>query len=251
MKHLLLFALAIIAFNLTSFAQQDTSYLYFNKVWKTCNRDTAFYYAKIYKEGELWTRKDYWKEGNVIQMEGGYLEKDCQTQQGNFSWYKEGGIKNYTAVYEKGKVLNRTFYYPNGAKKGFISFSDHIQKGWDENGKELKDYVVEKEAKPTVNWKRYLERNLNADVAAQANAPVGTYNVKVQFLIDKEGNITNVVPVSTPDKCVQCGVEAVRVISSAPKWEPAVQNGVPVLYQAIQYVTFQVAEDTKRKKHLF
>jgi hypothetical protein len=250
MKQVLLLGLLVAVFNVASYSQSDTTYLYFSKSWKPCEKDTAFYYGKIYKQGELWMRKDYWTAGDVLQMEGAYLEKDCKTQQGDFTWYKEGGIKNYTANYEKGKIISRTFYYENGAKKGFISFIDQVQKGWDENGKELKHYVVEKEAKATVNWKEYLERNLNPNVAADANAPAGTYTVKVQFLIDKEGNITNVVPVSIPDKCVQCAAEAVKVISNGPKWEPAMQNGVRVIYQAIQYVTFQVAEETKRKKRL-
>src|SRR4051794_26673655 len=114
MKHFLLFSIAIILINLTAFSQKDTSYLYFDKLWKACEPDTAFYYAKIYKEGEQWMRKDYWKDGNIMQMEGEYLEKDCKTQHGTFTWYKESGIKNYTAVYEKGEVISRTFYYPNG-----------------------------------------------------------------------------------------------------------------------------------------
>jgi antitoxin component YwqK of YwqJK toxin-antitoxin module len=251
MKYFLLLGLLITVASSSSFSQTDTTYLFFNKSRKPCEKDTAFYYAKIYKEGEFWIRKDFWQSQNVLQMEGAYLEKDCKTQQGNFTWYKEGGIKNYTAIYEKGKIISRTFYHENGAKKGFISFTDHIQKGWDENGKELKNYIVEKEAKPTTNWKKYLEGNLNADVAAKADAPAGVYPVKVQFLIDKEGNITNVTPIAIPDKCLPCATEAVKVISNGPKWEPAMQNGVPVIYQAIQYVTFQVAEETKKKRGLF
>ncbi|MCW3107801.1 MAG: hypothetical protein JWQ09_2307, partial [Segetibacter sp.] len=54
-------------------AQNDTSYLYFNKNWKICSKDTAFYYAKVYKNGNLWDRKDFWIKGNVLQMEGSYL----------------------------------------------------------------------------------------------------------------------------------------------------------------------------------
>jgi len=105
---------------------------------------------------------------------------------------------------------------------------------------------VEKEAKfpgGMDGWKRYLERNLNANVAADDGAPPGNYTVKVQFIVDKEGGISSVQAIEVPKPCPSCGPEAVKVIKKGPKWEPAVQNGRNVIYQAIQYVTFQVAEE--------
>src|SRR6195952_3413053 len=99
---------------------------------------------------------------------------------------------------------------------------------------------VEKEAKfpgGMDGWKRYLERNLNANVAADDGAPTGNYTVKVQFIVDKEGGISNVQAIEVPKACPSCGPEAVKVIKKGPKWEPAVQNGRNVIYQAIQYVT--------------
>jgi len=105
---------------------------------------------------------------------------------------------------------------------------------------------VEKEAKfpgGAEGWKRYLERNLDANVAANDGAPTGNYTVKVQFIVDKEGNISNVQAIEIPKACPSCGPEAVKVIKKGLKWEPAVQNGRNVIYQAIQFVTFQVAEE--------
>ena len=105
---------------------------------------------------------------------------------------------------------------------------------------------VEKEAKfpggPEA-WRRYLERNLNANVAAEDGAATGNYTVKVQFIVDKEGNISNVSAIEVPKACPSCGPEAVKIIKKGPKWEAAVQNGRNVIYQAIQFVTFQVAEE--------
>jgi protein TonB len=105
---------------------------------------------------------------------------------------------------------------------------------------------VEKEAKfpgGMEGWKRYLERNLDAQVASNDGAPTGNYTVKVQFIVDKQGNISNVQAIEVPKACPSCGPEAVKVIKKGPKWEPAVQNGRNVIYQAIQFVTFQVAEE--------
>ncbi len=105
---------------------------------------------------------------------------------------------------------------------------------------------VEKEAKfpgGLEGWKKYLERNLDAQVAANDGATAGNYVVKVQFIVDKTGNISNVQAIEVPKPCPSCGPEAVKVIKKGPKWEPAVQNGRNVIYQAIQIVTFQVAEE--------
>lgn len=105
---------------------------------------------------------------------------------------------------------------------------------------------VEKEAKfpgGTEGWRKYLERNLNANVAADDGAPTGNYTVRVQFIVDKEGNISNVSAIEVPKACPSCGPEAVKVIKRGPKWEPAVQNGRNVIYQAVQHITFQVAEE--------
>ena len=105
---------------------------------------------------------------------------------------------------------------------------------------------VEKEAKfpggPDA-WKKYLERNLDANVAANDGAPTGNYTVKVQFIVDKEGNISNVQAIEVPKPCPSCGPEAIKVIKKGPQWDPAIQNGRKVIYQAIQFVTFQVAEE--------
>ena len=105
---------------------------------------------------------------------------------------------------------------------------------------------VEKEAKfpggPEA-WRRYLERNLNANAAQEDGAPVGNYTVKVQFIVDKTGAISNVTAIETPKACPSCAAEAVKIIKKGPKWDPAVQNGRNVIYQAIQFVTFQVAEE--------
>jgi periplasmic protein TonB len=104
---------------------------------------------------------------------------------------------------------------------------------------------VEKEAKfpggPDA-WRKFLERNLNANVAADDGAPAGNYTVKVQFIVDKEGNISQVQAIDVPRACPSCGPEAVKVIKRGPKWDAAVQNGRNVIYQAIQFITFQVVD---------
>lgn len=150
--------------------------------------------------------------------------------------------------------MSKTYFYKNGKKRSWIVYGEkgtNQQKGWDEEGKEIKSFVVEREATfkgGLEGWRKFVEKHLNANVAVDAGAPAGKYEVKVQFVISKDGDVTNVKAVSAPSACKPCGGEAMSVISNSPQWEHAVQNNEPVLYQAIQYVTFVVEEDKKRGK---
>jgi hypothetical protein len=91
------------------------------------------------------------------------------------------------------------------------------------------------------SFRRYLERNLQKDVAAKDGAPAGLYKVKVQFIIDAEGNVSNVQAIEVPKECPSCGAEAVKVIRKGPKWQPAVQNGRNVTFKNVETISFSVA----------
>jgi periplasmic protein TonB len=87
-------------------------------------------------------------------------------------------------------------------------------------------------------WRQYLERNANAQVAADNGAPEGTYTSIVQFVVDKEGNISDVKALTSHGYGIE--EEAVRVIKKGPKWIPAVQNGRNVKAYRKQPITFVV-----------
>ncbi|HYM94139.1 MAG TPA: energy transducer TonB [Chitinophagaceae bacterium] len=89
-------------------------------------------------------------------------------------------------------------------------------------------------------WKRYLERNLNGSVGADNGAPAGTYTVYVQFVVDKEGNISDVKALTSHGYGMED--EAVRVIKKGPKWTPAIQNGRQVKAYRKQPITFVIEE---------
>ena len=96
-------------------------------------------------------------------------------------------------------------------------------------------------------WARYLVRNLNANVPKEAQAPPGVYTVKVDFMIDTEGNVSNVEAISVPPLCKPCGAEAERIIRSSPKWTPATQGGKAVFSKKTQSISFRTSSDTAYK----
>ncbi|MFP5041343.1 energy transducer TonB [Parasediminibacterium sp. JCM 36343] len=90
-------------------------------------------------------------------------------------------------------------------------------------------------------WVKYLQKNLNNNLPADNSAPPGKYTVVVSFIVDKNGNISDVVAENDPK--YGTAEEAVRVIKKGPAWKPAVQNGRNVTYRARQAITFMVADE--------
>ncbi len=85
-------------------------------------------------------------------------------------------------------------------------------------------------------WIRYLQKNLRFPDAAIDNGTQGV--VRVQFVVDREGNISDVQAMNDPGDGL--AEEAVRIIKKGPKWKPAEQNGNKVIYRHIQAVTFRI-----------
>lgn len=89
-------------------------------------------------------------------------------------------------------------------------------------------------------WRKFLERNLNPSTPVDNGAPAGTYTVVVQFIVDKEGNVSDVKALTSHGYGMED--EAVKVIKRGPKWTPAVQNGRQVKAYRKQPITFVVTE---------
>jgi len=90
-------------------------------------------------------------------------------------------------------------------------------------------------------WRKYLEKKLNANVPVDHGAPAGTYTVFIQFIVDKEGNISNVKALTNHGYGME--EEVIKIISKGPQWVPASQNGRTVKAYRKQPVTFVVAAD--------
>jgi protein TonB len=85
-------------------------------------------------------------------------------------------------------------------------------------------------------WTRYLQKNLRYPDGAIDNGTQGV--VRVQFIVDREGNISEVQSLNDPGDGL--AEEAVRIIKKGPKWKPAEQNGRKVIYRHIQAITFRL-----------
>jgi TonB family protein len=86
-------------------------------------------------------------------------------------------------------------------------------------------------------WFRYLNLNLKYPREALDNRIQGT--VVVQFIVDKEGKISNVQAVSGPE-IGGLREEAVRVIKKSGRWTPAIQHGRQVNSYKKQPIVFRL-----------
>jgi protein TonB len=87
-------------------------------------------------------------------------------------------------------------------------------------------------------WQRYLNRNLRYPQEAIDNEVQGA--VVVQFIVDKEGTVSDVEAISGPQ---ELRAEAVRVIKKSGKWTPAVQNGRQVKSYKKQPIVFRLESE--------
>jgi len=86
-------------------------------------------------------------------------------------------------------------------------------------------------------WTAFLNRKLNYPQLAIDNEIQGT--VVIQFIVDLQGNVSDVIAISGPDELKQA---AINVIKQSSKWSAAIQNGKPVKSYKKQPITFKLPE---------
>ncbi|KIC95904.1 energy transducer TonB [Flavihumibacter solisilvae] len=117
--------------------------------------------------------------------------------------------------------------------KGVVEAPKKVEEDWD---KTFTKVEIESEYPGgTSAWQRYLNKSLRYPQEAQDNEIQGT--VVIQFIVDKEGNVSEVEAISGPNELRE---EAVRVIKKSGKWTPAVQNGRQVKSYKKQPITFRL-----------
>lgn len=75
-------------------------------------------------------------------------------------------------------------------------------------------------------WKRYLEANLDTKVPKKNGAPAATYTAWLQFIVEKDGTISDIKALSAHGFGIE--EEAIRLVKTTTdktKWVPADQNG--------------------------
>lgn len=67
----------------------------------------------------------------------------------------------------------------------------------------------------------------------------------IEFIIEKDGSVSSVKVAAGKGLSPSCDQEAIRVISSSPKWTPGIKDDAPVRTKMIQPVRFDLAGNKK------
>lgn len=120
-----------------------------------------------------------------------------------------------------------------------------IEKPADEKDYDSRITIVQVEAQfpgGAAAWQRFLERTLDTNIPVDNGAPAGTYTVVVSFLVDKEGNVSDIEALNDPGYGTK--EEAMKAIRKSKQWIPALQNGNHVSYRQKQSISFIVGENS-------
>lgn len=85
-------------------------------------------------------------------------------------------------------------------------------------------------------FRNWVQKQLNYPPIAQENGIQG--KVIIQFVVEKDGRLTNVQVLSTPDRLLS--EEAVRVLQLSPRWSPGKQRNQPVRIKYTLPVDFRI-----------
>ncbi len=143
---------------------------------------------------------------------------------------------DHKTIIEEGNVKNgkRDSMWTGTSNKGKIHFTENYTNGKLIQGKSTDDkgnnYIyTEKEVLPQFKggvsaFSRFLGSNIIYPPDARSKGIQG--RVILSFVVEKDGKLTDIKIMQgvTPD----INNEAARVINQSPKWNPGLQNGVPV-----------------------
>ena len=86
-------------------------------------------------------------------------------------------------------------------------------------------------------FRTWVQGRLQYPRLASENNIAGT--VTLQFVIERDGSLSNITVLASPDKSLTD--EAIRVLNSSPKWEPGKQRNRPVRVYYILPVVYQLS----------
>ena len=85
-------------------------------------------------------------------------------------------------------------------------------------------------------FRNWVQSNVRFPQIALENGIQGT--VVLSFVIEKDGSLTNIQVMQSPDRAL--ADEAVRVLQSSPKWTPGKQRNSPVRVRYTLPVEFRI-----------
>jgi len=98
--------------------------------------------------------------------------------------------------------------------------------------------VADQKAEPAYNFRAYLAKHINYPDSCKSKKQEGA--VIIEFIVEKDGSITNAVVLRGVAGAVELEQEALRVARTMLPWKPAMMQGVPVRMYATIPISFRL-----------
>lgn len=233
--------------------KQESLYMLDNEWKATSNTKKVAYLLKQVQENDsLFVWYTYNVFGPLISIES-FKDKAGNTPHGKFVFFNHKGTRDSIMHFKDGLADGDAYYFNDTGRvvlkkkyaAGRLMTTEDIVKK-DSIRIARKDMVdtavfskveVESEFPGGVRgWIQYLQKNLRYPDRAINSRMQGT--VRVQFLVDKEGNIDDIEMIQSVEYTIDR--EAMRLIRQSPQWTPAIQDGRKVKSYKIQPITFRL-----------
>jgi periplasmic protein TonB len=242
MKRVILFIL-VYFFSTKSYSQEIVNIVLVGDNGITENIKEAHSFVAIKKYPGYFQRLDY-KLGKPLQKLRSYSDSTLTVLQGAYYEYDTNGALTISGEYDKNLKIDEWYYYNDTGK---VVLEEHYKNGVlikkvnpdtvkDNSGNDddfKKGDIEATFKKGDKDWVKYLSKSIDGEVGAKS---VNGGNVIVNFVVDKEGKVTDVHLSRSVEFILD--EEALRVIDNSPLWYPAIQRGKAVNAYRRQPITF-------------
>lgn len=209
-------------------AQDSSSVEYFDSLLNKSTAEAAYYKIEYKKNGASYEAIIYIAKTGVLKSTNRYIDPTYKIRSGlSCSYYESGQLEDST-FYKEDKMLYSYYYHPNGNNWVVYRYDPvtgkETTRATDANGAPINPFIFTREADFPGGedaWLAFLSSNINSKVPIKKKAPAGRYSAVVQFVVEPDGRVSNVIPITNLGYGIE--EELMRVIKKSPKWIPAVK----------------------------
>jgi hypothetical protein len=212
-------------------------------VWLLYDEEGRLKDSSNYTSGFLKGISLGWNKNGYLSDSSNFDGKGNGTQ---VHWYDNGSVS--VAGYMKQDTLKSgrwKYYHPNGTVMAIEEYDDAGKltraNCFDDKGVALdtslcRDIEAYTDLK---QWRRFLEKSLTPLIESKARQGIqGHFTVMIRFLVDEEGGLSDITPLTGYGYGIEEGV--VKIFKNSPKWKPAKMHGKNVKSYHMQPVTFVI-----------
>jgi len=111
----------------------------------------------------------------------------------------------------------------------------------------MEDLIIPPEFTRTGGWQKYLQANLNGQLASKyikipKGEETGSQQIMVRFLVNEYGRVSSAEVLNKKEVNAKLAEEALRVVNESPTWKPATFLGEKIIFWFKLPITFQVSK---------